>query len=195
MSGGGSKPKERESQLALAQRAAYSLRRYGDVFVPLENQYMADIENMDSPRNYANVMGDATNQAQGVYEPEVALQQRSLQSRGLNPSSQGYQANSNALMQAQSRAMGQASADAALTQTDQKLQGQENIVKMGQGLQSESMAGQMDLAQNRVSRLRSQASADLTRRTSVGQGIGGAVGMAAGYGLNQMGFNQRGVIE
>ena len=38
MGGGGEDPKEAESKLALAEQAAISLRRYGEVFVPLENQ-------------------------------------------------------------------------------------------------------------------------------------------------------------
>ncbi len=184
--GGGSDPKERASQKALAERAAIALKRYGEVFVPLENQYIGDVQNMDSPESYARVMGAASNQAQNVYEPEVALRQRDMMARGLNVNSGGYQAGSQALMEAQSRAMGQSAADAGLTQTDQKLMGMQNLVKMGQGISSEAMEGQIGLAQNRSQRLRGQLEADLGDRTAMGQAIGGAAGMAAGYGLNNM---------
>jgi hypothetical protein len=184
--GGGSDPKERASQKALAERAAIALKRYGEVFVPLENQYIADVQNMDSPENYARVMGAASNQAQNVYEPEVALRQRDMMARGLNVNSGGFQAGSQALMEAQSRAMGQSAADAGLTQTDQKLMGMQNLVKMGQGISSEAMEGQIGLAQNRSQRLRGQLETDLGERTAIGQAVGGAAGMAAGYGLNNM---------
>ena len=183
--GGGEATKERESQGALAARAATALQRYGEVFVPLENQYISNVLDMDSPENYARVMGRATTQAQGVYEPEIATRQREMMARGLNPNSGAYQTGSQALMEAQGRAMAQSGADAGLMQTDRKLLGMENIVKMGQGLASDSMQGQIDLGQDRARRLRSQMESDMARRTAVGEAVGGAVGMAAGYGLNR----------
>jgi len=194
MGGGGGSRYEPASKKALAERAAIALKRYGEVFVPLENQYIADVLRSDSPENYQRAMGRATTQAQGIYEPEVATRQRDLTMRGLNPSSGGYQAGSQALMAAQNRAMGQSGADAGLGVTDQKLMGMQNIVKMGQGLAQDSMEGQIALAENRSQRLRDQIGYDLGDRTAAGQAVGTAVGMAAGYGLNRNNSNPYGGV-
>ena len=178
-------PRERKSQRALAERAATHLRMYGEVFYPLENQYIEGIQQMGEGRFYDRAMGGAASQARGAYEPEIAAARRKMTGAGVDPSSGAYQSQSNALASAAERAMGQVSADAGLNQSDRRLIGMQNIVRMGQGLAQDTMRSEIDLANTRANVLRSQAQADITDRTARGQAVGTALGMAGRYGLNR----------
>lgn len=188
--GGGGKPEELESKEALAQQAAISLQRYGEVFVPLENQYIQSTLNQFSDQNYDSSMGRAATQAAGVYEEGMAdFQNAAMMQRGLDPSMGAYQGESAALRTAQARGMGQAMSDAGMTNTDQAYQGLANIVKMGQGLATDSMSGQMQLAQNQMDRVTAQRDRDFGASSSLRNVAGTVTGMGAGtaYGLKGYG--------
>lgn len=190
MSGGGGDTRvaEMESKEALAEQAAISLQRYGEIFVPLENQYIETTLNQFSDQNYNNAMGQAATQAAGVYEQGMAdFQNAAMMQRGLDPSMGAYREESAALRAAQARGMGQAMTDAALTNTDQGYQGLSNIVKMGQGLATDTMSGQMELAQNQMDRVKAQAQADFGASSSLRNLAGNVAGQGFGaaYGLNK----------
>jgi len=185
MGGGGAEdPKEAESKLALAEQAAISLRRYGDVFVPLENQLIAQTQRSLEAGAYDAPMANAMQRTAAIYEPALADQQRGAFNRGFDPSSGAFQSESNALRQAQARGMGLSGADAGITQTDRGLAGMSNLVALGQGLAGDAMSGQIDVAQSGVDRAMSQAQKDFGRSSSLQNLFGTAAGMAAGYGLN-----------
>jgi len=192
MSGGGSgKIDEMESKKALAEQAAISLQRYGEVFVPLENSYIQSTLNQFGDQAYQGSMGRAATQATGVYEAGIGdMQNAAVMNRGLDPSMGAFQEESAALRAAQARGVGQAMSDAGLTNTDQAYQGLANIVKMGQGLATDTMAGQMDLAQNQADRVSAQAQQDFGASSSLrnlagtvtGAGAGTAFGLRNNYG-------------
>ena len=77
--------------------------------------------------------------------------------------------------------MGLSGADAGITQTDRGLQGLSNVVAMGQGLATDAMSGQIDVAQRSLDRSMAQAQRDFGASSSLQNT---AAGMAAGYGLN-----------
>lgn len=186
--GGGSKPEELESREALAQQAAVSLQRYGQVFVPMENQYIQSTLNQFSDQNYVNAMGQASTQATGAYEQGMGdFQNAAVMQRGLDPSMGAYQQESAALRAAQARGVGQAMTDAAITNTDRGYQGLSNIVKMGQGLATDAMSGQMEVAQNQMDRVTAQRNQDFGASSSLRNLAGTVTGMGAGsaYGLNR----------
>ena len=186
--GGGEDPKESESRLALAEQAAISLRRYGETFVPLENMFIADARNQFSDANYADAMGRATTQAAGIYEQGLGDMQRAAFGRGFDPSSGAFQGESAALRAAQARGMGLAGANAGIANTDRGYNMLGNVVRMGQGLATDAMQGQIDVAQAGVDRLARQAEQDFMRSSSLQNLAGTATGMAAGYGLNRGGI-------
>jgi len=188
--GGGGKPEELESKEALAQQAAISLQRYGEIFVPLENQYIQSTLNQFSDQNYDSSIGRAATQAAGAYEEGMSdFQNAAMMQRGLDPSMGAYQGESAALRTAQARGMGQAMSDAGITNTDQAYQGLANIVKMGQGLATDSMSGQMQLAQNQMDRVTAQRDRDFGASSSLRNVAGTVTGMGAGtaYGLKGCG--------
>ena len=73
--GGGSDPKELESKEALAQQAANALRRYGDVFVPLENMFIDDTKAMFADGASDDAMASAQNQTSARYWPRAVSTQ------------------------------------------------------------------------------------------------------------------------
>lgn len=184
MGGGDNDPKEAESKLALAEQAAISLRRYGEVFVPLENQLISQTRQSLEPGAYDAPMAAAMQRTAGLYEPAQADLQQAAFQRGFDPGSGAFQTESDALSQAKARGMGLSGADAGITQTDRGLTGMSNLVAMGQGLASDAMAGQIDVAQAGVDRSMAQAQRDFGRSSSLQNLFGTGAGMAAGYGLN-----------
>tara|TARA_Y100000289_G_scaffold65606_1_gene79574 strand:- start:622 stop:1194 length:573 start_codon:yes stop_codon:yes gene_type:complete len=181
-------PKENESRLALAEQAAIQHNRYQDIFVPLENMFIADARSQFDEQNYNNAMGRAATQTSAIYERGLDDLQRAAFNRGLDPTSGAYQEDSAALRAAQARGIGLAAADAGISNTDRGYQMLSNVVQMGQGLQSEAMSGQIDVAQQGVDRARRQAERDFMRSSSLQGMAGTATGMAAGYGLRQGGY-------
>ena len=95
------------------------------------------------------------------------FQNAAMMQRGLDPSMGAYQNESAALRAAQARGVGQAMSDAGLSNTDQAYQGLANIVKMGQGLATDTMQGQMELAQNQMDRVTAQAQRDFGASSSL----------------------------
>lgn len=185
--GGSSKVKEPEAQAALAEQAAINLRRYGEIFVPLENQFMETTMETFNDQNYTNVMGQASTRTAGLYERGLRDFQNAAFERGLDPSSGAYQSESMALRAAQARGMGTAMADSGMSNTDQGLAGLTAIVRMGQGLQNDAMEGQLSLAQNQMDRASSDAQSAFQRNSSITGAFGTAAGMGAGYVLPGLG--------
>jgi hypothetical protein len=187
MCGGGSDygPEESESRLALAQRSAVDYNRFNEVFGKFEDMAIADATAQFSDQNYNSAMGAASNAAQGVYEQGQIDMNRAAYNRGFDPSSGAVQNESAALMAAKSRGMGLGASSAGIANTDRGFQMLGNVVNIGQGLQNDSMQGQIDVAQTGVDRVSRQAQQDFMRSSSLQNIAGTATGVAAGYGLQQ----------
>lgn len=183
--GGAKKPEEQDSRIALSQQVATMLNRYGSTFVDLENQFMDSVQNQFSLPNYDNAIAAGMNQAAAQYEPAIQDMQAAAFNRGFDPTSGAFQSESEALRGAKARGMGLAGADRGISNTDMGFAGLQNIVKMGQGLQTEAFQGQMDLASAASDRIRQSAKDDFARSSSLQNLAGTGVGMASGYGLNQ----------
>lgn len=183
--GGGDKPEEMESRLALSQQAALYFNQYGRTGIQLENQLIDSVQGQFSPSNYAGAMAAGQLQAAAAYEPGIAEAQQAAFNRGFDPSSGAFQVESDALKSAQARAMGQAGADRAMSNTDMGLAGLQNIVKIGQGQQADAFQGQMDVAGLASGRIRDMARDDFSRSTSAASAAGTGVGSLAAFGLNR----------
>lgn len=177
-------PEERKSRMALMEQATTMLQQYGDLFVPLENQYIENVQNTFDSSNYDRAMGAGSLEAARAYEPGLRDMRQGAFNRGFDPTSGAFMAESDALRGAQARGMGMAAADRGISNTDSGYAGLQNIVRMGQGLQTDAFQGQMDVAASAADRIRGQAESDF-KRSSTLQGLAGTVtGAAAGIGLN-----------
>lgn len=183
--GGGDKPEEMESRLALAQQSAAALSAYGRNFYKLENQEIDAARRQFDVGNYDRAAAAGMQQAAREYEPAYQEFQLGAVRRGFDPGSGAYGAQSEALRGAQARAMGLAGADRAISNTDIGFNRLANVVAMGQGQQADAFAGQMDLAGLASDRLRDQARDDFTRSSSLQNTLGTLAGGTAAYGINQ----------
>lgn len=181
--GGDIRVDEQESKLALAEQAGISLQRYGETFVPLENQFIQDQFSRFDDSSYNNMMGRASTGTSSIYEQGIADQNMGAFQRGLDPSSGAYQSESGAIRAAQARAMGLSSAGAGIDNTDAGYEGLGNVIAMGQGLQTNTMQGNIDRLQSGLDRASAQAEADFAKSSSIKQVIGTGAGMAASYGV------------
>lgn len=181
--GGGDGIEEQESKLALAEQAANSLQRYGNVFVPLENMAIQDTLNRFGDQAYVDPMGRAQTNTAAIYEQGQADLAQAQFGRGLDPTSGAFNAESGALAQAKARGMGLSAANAGMDNTDQAYQGIANFVKLGQGLSADAMDGNVALAQAGIDRAGRQATKDFNRSASLQSIAGTGAGMATGYGL------------
>lgn len=185
--GGDIRVDELESKLALAEQAGISLQRYGETFVPLENQFIQDQFGRFDESSYNDMMGRASTATSQLYEQGLADQNRGAFQRGFDPSSGAYQSESGAIRAAQARAMGLSAAGAGIDNTDAGYEGLGNVIAMGQGLQTNTMKGNIDRLQAGLDRAGAQAEADFARSSSIQQIAGTGVGMAASYGLGGKG--------
>lgn len=185
--GGDNRVAELESKMALAEQAAISLQRYGETFVPLENAYIQDQFDRFGDQAYGDMMGRATSQTTSIYEDGLADLNRGAFQRGYDPTSGAYQAESGALRAAQARGVGLATAGAGITNTDAAYEGLGNVIAMGQGLQTNTVAGNIDRLQTGLDRAGAQAERDFARSSSIQQIAGTGAGMTASYGLGGKG--------
>lgn len=183
--GGGDKPEEQESRLALAEQSATLINQYGRSFYNLENQEIDAARQQFDVANYDSAVAAGMQQAAQQYEPALQDMQLGAVRRGFDPGSGAYGAESEALRGAQARAMGQAGADRAISNTDIGFKRLANVVAMGQGQQVDAFKGQMDLAGLASDRIRDQAKDDFSRSTSLKSTLGTLAGGTAAYGINQ----------
>lgn len=179
-------PEESEAKLALAEQAAVMMQRYGDIFVPLENSYIESSFRQFGDQAYDSAMGRATSRAAGLYEDAAQdLLATNIQA-GLDPTSGRFQGDSQALMAAKARGVGEAGANAGINQTDAAYGNIANIVRMGQGLASDATAGAIDVANNAFDATRTEALDDFSRISGLRNMAGTFTGGLAGFGYNAM---------
>jgi len=186
MSGGGDPktPSESGAYKALAKQSATYFNRYQEIFVPLENSYIDSVLDMGSKNNYDTAAGTANSTFTAAYNPEILKQQRQMLSQGVDPSSGKFQSASQQSFGNYGQAMGLGMADASSTNTDRMYGGMTNLVKMGQGLSTEAIQGQIGATASSESKARSAAQTDFVGSQATESMIGTGTGIAAGYGFN-----------
>jgi len=190
--GGGDadKPEESRAKLAMAEAAAYNIRRYGELYVPVENMAINDAMTSfdlaaDGSQNvdYQSAIGDSVGRANQVYGEGIADTQALAFGRGLDPTSGAFMAESDALRSAQAKAMGEVGTNAGNQVTTGGFQKLENMSALGRGLETKAYDSMSTVAQNEQSALEQQADRDFANSSSVANIAGTAGGIA--YGLNR----------
>ena len=189
-SGGAERPDESEAYKALAEQTATYFNRYREVFVPLENQYINSVFDAGEGAAYEKAMGSAAMAAQAQYEPKIGQAQQALLARGgVDPSSGAFRENTGDMYSKLGVARGLNAADAGINNTDRFAGGLQNLVKMGQGIASEAMQGQIGLAQVGEDKARSIAATDFAKDQRELNTLGTAAGVGAGGVYNYFGGN------
>ena len=182
--GGGSDPKEQESKLALAKQAANSLKRYGQIFVPLENAFIQDNLDAFGDQAYESGMGQTNSAVSAMYEEKMPEYQAEIFQGGIDPTAGAYHGKIDSINSAKARSMGQAGANAGISQTDNAYAGLQNIVAAGQGLQTEAMQGNVGRMNDQLALANKQAESYFQKRNATAEIAGTVAGAAGGMYAN-----------
>jgi len=191
MSGGGGKSdntiKDTPEQRYAAQVAAEKWNYAQDRLAPLEDQYMANVEDMDSAGRMSYIRG-ATNQA-SMNNLSQGLQQVGAQlgQAGVNPNSGRWQGTQADWAEQNAQQGGETMGRAQFQQEAEQVKGLQNIVAMGAGESAQAQAGLSDIAATSARDARSSATNNFNRRSANLQLLGSAAGAAASYGMNSFG--------
>jgi hypothetical protein len=179
--GGGYEEKEPESKTALARQAANALKRYGKVFVPLENAFIEDSLNSFGDDAYGDAMGQTSTSIAKMYEDKMPAYTKQTFAGGIDPTSGAYAGKTDSIMAAKARSMGEGAANAGIRQTDNAYAGLQNVVKAGQGLQTDTMQGNVSRMNDQLALAGTQAESDFASRSNTA----GIAGTVAGVTANQ----------
>lgn len=191
MSGGGGDSdntvKDTPEQRYAAQVAAEKWNFAQSNLAPLEDQYMANVEDMDSAGRMSYIRG-RTNQAsmdnlsQGLQQVGAQLGQA-----GTNPNSGRWLGTQTDFAEQNAQQGGETMGRAQFQQQAEQVKGLQNIVAMGSGESTQAQAGLSDIAATSAADARSDAANNFNRRSANLQLLGAAAGAAANYGMNKFG--------
>jgi hypothetical protein len=187
MGGGSSKPQEipeTEAERALAEVSAGKWELYQEEFIPLENQYMAEVDALGSEGSQQRLGQMAQDKAaEATYGLQTQLNQQSF-ARGIDPSSGAYQTKSMALNSAIQRTKDNAYAQGINAAKNAHLQGIGNVVAMGSGQDTAAFNGFANLANTSARSAIGDTGRAFERSLGDQQLTGQVLGAATGYGMN-----------
>lgn len=187
MSGGGDSDntiKDTPEQRYAAQVAAEKWNFAQSALAPLEDQYMANVEDMDSAGRMGYIRGQANqasmdNLSQGLQQVNAQLGQA-----GINPNSGRWVGTQADFAEQNAQQGGETMGRAQFQQEAEQVKGLQNIVAMGSGESTQAQAGLSDIAATSAADARSDATNNFNRRSANLQLLGAAAGAAANYGMN-----------
>lgn len=183
--GGDNEVKETVEQRELAKIAAEKWGKYQQIYVPMENEFMANVDDMGSEWQSDRAAGSANKSVQEEFGGlSDAVQKRSFEA-GVNPNSGRFAAQTSEIAEAKADSGAQTEVGARVKQQDAHIEGLSNVVKLGQGQSVSAQQGLSDVASDSASQAASAAKNAYQRQTDTNNMLGTAGGMATSYGLNQ----------
>ena len=190
--GGDSGPatiKDTAAQKKLAELAAKRFNLYQQYFVPLENQYIADIFSLGDDSSFQSV--DSFINA--LQQPEYQATRKGIEAeafaKGMDPTSGQYRGAVSNVLTASGRGGALGAAEALSGLVDRKYQGLQNIIQMGQGQSGKAIAGLGDVASLALERAKAEGKTAAAEYLGQQQLLGTAVGSGVGLYLAGGGFS------
>ncbi|WP_031431832.1 hypothetical protein [Methylomicrobium agile] len=138
--GGGQTPQVNPEEQMMAGISKAKWEDYKKRYIPLENQWIKQVQGLDNPMYHNQASSLASNEAKMQYGP---------QTQGLADSMVGGRVGQADYLD-QAKTISQARNKANLGVTDRYLQGLEGVIAMGQGQSVQSLQGLSDVANNSV---------------------------------------------
>lgn len=183
MSGGGSdvkvKPSNEEKQLA--QIAQERWERYENKFVPAENEYISEIEEINTGHMADKAEGEVTAAAHQSFDDSVEKTLAKTAAAGADPSSGRWQAQSSGLADARGSSLAKGLQNVHEGLENQELSGLKNVIAMGQGQSSEALSGLGGLAENAAREAQADAQAAAALDSAQANLAGNVLGAGARY--------------
>lgn len=166
-----------------AQIAQDRWKRYKNTMIPVENQWIANTESLNSPLKSDEAAGLATSGVMKAASPMMDQQKSQMINAGVNPNSGAYIMGRADMGNKLADATGSADLNARMGQKNRYLQGLQNIVAIGNN--------QAGTAQQSLSDVANMARASSMNNIEYGalqnQAAGNAVGTAAGLAIGSYG--------
>jgi hypothetical protein len=187
--GGDNKIEETPEQRAQADVAMMQWKDYLNKYRPFEDAFMEDVDRMNTGQQYNQVAGLAAVPVESQFSTAVRDTSRAMVSGGLNPTSGAFKSNLSKLDRAKSTTKADNMNQAQVGQQNRYVSGISNIVRMGQGQETEAVQGYGDLATNSARKASNDAGIALNNRRDNQQLAGAVVGAGTRYGLNYIDNN------
>lgn len=187
--GGDNKIEETAEQRAQADVAMMQWKDYLSKYRPFEDAFMEDVDRMNTGQQYNQVAGIAAVPVESQFSTAVRDTSRAMVSGGLNPTSGAFKSNLSKLDRAKSTTKADNMNQAQVGQQNRYVSGISNIVRMGQGQETEAVQGYGDLATNSARKAGNDANIALNNRRDNQQLAGAVVGAGTRYGLNYIDNN------
>ena len=187
--GGDNKIEETAEQRAQADVAMMQWKDYLNKYRPFEDAFMEDVDRMNTGQQYNQVAGLAAVPVESQFSTAVRDTSRAMVSGGLNPTSGAFKSNLSNLDRAKSTTKADNMNQAQVGQQNRYVSGISNIVRMGQGQETEAVQGYGDLATNSARKAGNDANIALNNRRDNQQLAGAVVGAGTRYGLNYIDNN------
>jgi hypothetical protein len=161
--------------------------RYKTKFRPLEDQYMAKVDNMGSDASYDRIGGLAGNAMVAGAGSQIDAGNQAMFQGGINPNSGKFMGANSALMSKGSKVLSAAVNSANMGLGNEQISRMEGIVNIGQGQAAGAVKSLSDIASSSVD----QANSSAENRYNNYAGNLEAIGTAGGMGLRTY-MNPRG---
>ena len=187
--GGDNKIEETPEQRAQADVAMMQWKDYLNKYRPFEDAFMEDVDRMNTGQQYNQVAGLAAVPVESQFSTAVRDTSRAMVSGGLNPTSGAFKSNLSKLDRAKSTTKADNMNQAQVGQQNRYVSGISNIVRMGQGQETEAVQGFSDLSSMSSRKAYNDANNALNNRRDNQQLAGAVVGAGTRYGLNYIDNN------
>lgn len=191
MGGGDNEIEETEEQKAQAEVAMNQWNDYLSRYRPFEDSFMEDVDRMNSDQQYNQVAGLAAVPVESQFSAAVSDTSRAMVSGGLNPNSGAFKSNLSKLDRAKSTTKADSINQAQVGQQNRYVGGIQTVVNMGQGQESEAVAGYGDLATMSSQKAANDVGIAINNTNDNRQVAGALIGAGTRYGLNY--FDNSGV--
>lgn len=177
--GGSGQIKETEDQKALAKIAADRFKRYQEIYKPVENQYMQEVQKFNEPVRQTQASNKAVADTQSVFGKAIAdeVNQRTAQS-GANINSGAVQSAINTGATKEAIASADNVNRSQQATQDAYVGGLQSIVGMGNGQASEAIQGMGDIAAASNQKAMNAAVSSHNDRSATRSAIGAGIGAA-----------------
>jgi hypothetical protein len=168
--------KETKEEQALAEVAQKKWQYYQDNYRPLEDEYMKQVDNLDSEGAYDFAGGTAASATTAAFAGARENMAEDMRSAGVNPNSGKYKSGMAGLADAEAMSSADGKSRALTSQQDEYVTGVSNVSAIGRGQSTSAQAGLSDLAQSANTKAASDAGNAWNNKAATTSAAGGLFG-------------------
>ncbi len=190
--GGSNKVEETDQQQALASVSMKRWSDYLDNYRPVENNYMRQVDAMNSDSQYQQAANMAAVPVEAQYSQAVNQSATGMLGSGINPNSGLFKAELEKLDRNKRSVKADMMNQGQMSQQNRYIGGLQNVAAIGQGQATTAIDGMGTISSMSAENAYNSAN-NAMRSTNETRGlVGSGLGMATSYGLSQYDKNSAG---